>query len=63
MTRRGRHASIFYYPARAAPGGLPRRPPQRVHAGGVSRDPCRDRLWDPCRSALSLCGPEAGWTS
>jgi uncharacterized membrane protein YidH (DUF202 family) len=48
-----RHSAIFSHPASAAPGTLPRSPPQRVSAGGVSRDSGRNRLWNPRRGALS----------
>jgi hypothetical protein len=56
IPRRARHAAILSHPAGVAPGALPRRPPQRVSAGRVSRDSSRDRLWSPRRGALSpLC--------
>ena len=53
-----RRAAIFYYPACAAPGALPRCPHQRVSTGRVSHGPNRDRLWNPRCCALGL-RPEA----
>ena len=53
-----RRAAIFYYPACAAPGALPRCPHQRVSTGRVSHGPNWDRLWNSRCCALGL-RPEA----